>query len=84
MCQSASADETTELLEGYADRCKILEIAPAKTAVVDNCCHVRSKIKKALPDINVVLDVWHFQKRCVKRQVESDYFMVLVCLAHTH
>ncbi|KAH9940973.1 hypothetical protein B0H21DRAFT_697284 [Amylocystis lapponica] len=31
--------------------------------VVDNCCHVRSAIVKAFPDIKVVLDVWHFMMR---------------------
>lgn len=33
--------------------------------VVDNCCHVRNFIVKAMPEICVLLDVYHFLMRSV-------------------
>jgi hypothetical protein len=58
--------EIQELLEGLKRRCIELDIPFTEMITVDNCCHVRSQIMKALPDVQVVLDVFHFIKRCVK------------------
>jgi hypothetical protein len=63
LCQSGSAEETTEILEGYARRCEELKILPPEMVVVDNCCHVRNAVKKALPKTLIVLDVYHFLMR---------------------
>src|SRR5438876_3032090 len=32
--------------------------------VIDNCCQVRNAITKAIPTASVILDVYHFIKRC--------------------
>ena len=53
----------TEVLEGYKRRCDLLQVPYAEMAVMDNCCQVRSAIKKALPDVHIVLDVYHMLKR---------------------
>ena len=34
-------------------------------AVVDNCCTVHVIMNMALPDLEVLLDVWHFRERSV-------------------
>ncbi|KAH9939540.1 hypothetical protein B0H21DRAFT_698307, partial [Amylocystis lapponica] len=62
-CQSQSAAEIAEVLTGLKNRNILLDVADPEMVVVDNCCHVRSAIVKAFPDIKVVLDVWHFMMR---------------------
>lgn len=32
-------------------------------AVVDNCCDVRNFLVRGIPDLEVVLDVYHFMMR---------------------
>lgn len=32
-------------------------------AIVDNCCSVREYLLRGIPDIEVVLDVYHFMMR---------------------
>ena len=63
LCQSGSAEEITEILKGYTRRCEELKIPLPEMVVVDNCCHVRNAIKKALPKTLIVLDVYHFLMR---------------------
>jgi hypothetical protein len=76
-CQSASADEITEMLDGYMRRCKILKHPPPEMVIADNCCHVRKKIVKSIPETHVALDVFHFQKRCVDLLViRQKYWMI--------
>ncbi|GBE82885.1 hypothetical protein SCP_0412720 [Sparassis crispa] len=62
-CQSQSTSEIAEVLAGLKRRGELLQVPDPVLAVVDNCCHVRKSIKKALPEIDVVLDVWHFVGR---------------------
>ncbi|KAH9952137.1 hypothetical protein B0H21DRAFT_684053 [Amylocystis lapponica] len=62
-CQSQSTAEIAEVLTGLKRRNVLLDVADPEMVVVDNCCHVRSAIVKAFPDIKVVLDVWHFMMR---------------------
>lgn len=62
-CQTQSATEITEMLQGYVDRSELMGILLAIMIVVDNCCHVRSAILAVLPLILVVLDVFHFKMR---------------------
>ena len=66
LCQTQSPEEITEVLEGLKRRCDVLGVAWPESATVDNCCHVRSAIERAFPDIRVLLDVWHFIVRYVK------------------
>jgi len=65
-CQTASAAEIEEVLEGIKKRCLELGVPLPELVVVDNCCHVRQTVTKVLPDAHVVLDVFHFIKRRVK------------------
>ncbi|KAH9931192.1 hypothetical protein B0H21DRAFT_699867, partial [Amylocystis lapponica] len=62
-CQSQSTAEIAEVLTGLKHRNILLDVADPEMAVADNCCHVRSAIVKAFPEIKVVLDVWHFMMR---------------------
>ena len=59
-CQSASLAEATEILERIRNQCRELGIPYPELAVVDNCCTVHAFINVSLPDLEVVLDVWHF------------------------
>lgn len=34
--------------------------------VVDNCCQVRNAVARSIPSASIVLDVYHFLKRCVR------------------
>lgn len=60
LCLTQSMAEISELAQDYADRCKLLNVPPAEIAVVNNCCQIRSSMKRSLPDVAVVLDVYHF------------------------
>lgn len=62
-CQSVSPAEIQEVLEGFKRRCEEIGVPLPEMVIVDNCCHVRSSIVKALPEVDVVLDVWHFLAR---------------------
>ncbi|KAI0696201.1 hypothetical protein C8T65DRAFT_583603, partial [Cerioporus squamosus] len=55
--------QVEEILQGIKRRLTLLGISDPEIAVADNCCHIRSAIVKAFPDIAVVLDVWHFLMR---------------------
>ncbi len=63
LCLSQANVEVQELLEGVARRLHLLDFAQPEMATADNCCHVRAAIRKVFPDIDVVLDVWHFIMR---------------------
>lgn len=54
-----------EALNGYICCCKILGIAEPAMVIVDNCCQVRKAVLKALPEVHVALDVYHFMMRYV-------------------
>jgi hypothetical protein len=71
-CQTASADEITELLEGYKRRCEEMEILPPEMVTTDNCCQVRRAILKSIPETRVVLDVYHFYMRCTVISREDE------------
>jgi hypothetical protein len=71
MAQTAAADEVTEVLEGYSNRCKELDIQPPEQFVADNCCHVRPAIVKVFPKTCVALDVYHFLTRCARISMDS-------------
>lgn len=62
-CQTQSASEITEMLQGYVERCGLLGVLLALMVIVDNCCHSRNAILAALPLTLVVLDVFHFKQR---------------------
>lgn len=53
------------MLEGIALRHTILNVLLPIIAVVDNCCSVRSFLVRGIPDLEVVLDVYHFMMRSV-------------------
>ena len=62
---SKSNTEVTEMCAGIARRCEELEIPHPEMVIVDNCCHVRPAILKALPNTRVVLDFFHYRQRYV-------------------
>jgi hypothetical protein len=62
-CQSASLAKAQEVLEGIKWCCIELGIPVPEIVVVDNCCQVCSHLTKAMPDIHIVLDVYHFLMR---------------------
>ncbi|KAJ7138759.1 hypothetical protein C8R43DRAFT_1131921 [Mycena crocata] len=59
-CQSGSATEIVELLEGLKARLELLGVPLPEMVTVDNCCTVGNKIRDVLPLIKVLLDVYHF------------------------
>ena len=65
LCQSLSPVEAQELLDGLKRRCIALGVPEPEMAVVDNCCAVRNQLQKAMPDLQVVLDFYHFLMRYV-------------------
>ncbi|KAL6303302.1 hypothetical protein BKA93DRAFT_818125 [Sparassis latifolia] len=75
-CQSQSTSEIVEALEGLKRRDRLLGVPDPSMAVADNCCFVRAAVKKPMPEISVVLDVWHFMKRyliCVNNGTKNPY-----------
>lgn len=62
-CQSCSPTEAQEVLEGIKRRCAELGIPLPEMMVVDNCCQVRGHLTKVMPDMHIVLDVYHFLMR---------------------
>ncbi|KAJ7079416.1 hypothetical protein B0H15DRAFT_914092 [Mycena belliarum] len=48
---------------GIKRRCEALGLPLPEMIVVDNCCQVEKEIHKALPDIQVCLDIYHFMMR---------------------
>ncbi|KAF9540596.1 hypothetical protein CPC08DRAFT_650852, partial [Agrocybe pediades] len=52
-----------EILEQYSKRCETLGADLPVLVVVDNCCQVRRSIAEAIPNVLVVLDVYHFMMR---------------------
>ncbi|KAJ7157998.1 hypothetical protein C8R43DRAFT_1180381 [Mycena crocata] len=62
-CQSGSATEIVELLEGLKARLELLGVPLPEMVTVDNCCTVGNKIRDVLPLIKVLLDVYHFIMR---------------------
>ena len=59
-CQSCSPAEAQEVLEGIKQQCVELAIPFPEMMVVDNCCQVCSHLTKVMPDMRIVLDVYHF------------------------
>lgn len=57
--------ELKAALDGLKRRCEEIGVPPPKIVVADNCCQVWSSIHQALPDADVLLDVWHFVIRYV-------------------
>ncbi|KAI0365886.1 hypothetical protein BV20DRAFT_953305, partial [Pilatotrama ljubarskyi] len=62
-CQTQSNAEIEELLAGIKKRFGLLNIPDPDIVVADNCCHVRSPVKKVFPNTHVGLDVWHLLMR---------------------
>ncbi|KAJ7659689.1 hypothetical protein DFH06DRAFT_932790, partial [Mycena polygramma] len=52
-----------ELIESFKRRVELLGIKLPEIVTVDNCCTVGNKIRGVLPDIKVLLDVYHFIMR---------------------
>ncbi|KAF7969565.1 hypothetical protein HWV62_26925 [Athelia sp. TMB] len=52
-----------EVLKGIHLRLEILGLPAPEMIVVDNCCQVRARITRVLPDARVVLDMYHFMMR---------------------
>ena len=50
-------------MEGLKQRCIKLGIPESEMAVVDNCCTVRNQLNSVMPNLKVVLDVYHFVMR---------------------
>ena len=65
LCQTQANGEIEELLGGIRECCNALGVRGPEMVVVDNCCHVRRAIERALPNASTVLDVWHFIMRYV-------------------
>ncbi|KAJ7668743.1 hypothetical protein DFH06DRAFT_1378734 [Mycena polygramma] len=55
-CQSGSATEIVELIEGFKRRVELLGVKLPEMVTVDNCCTVGNKIRSVIPDIKVLLD----------------------------
>lgn len=51
------------MLGGIRLRHTILNVLLPTIAVVDNCCNVRKFLVHGIPDLEVVLDVYHFMMR---------------------
>ncbi|TFY76247.1 hypothetical protein EWM64_g7763 [Hericium alpestre] len=71
MCQSQKNVEMMEALDGYARRCKELNVDPPEITVVDSCCHFRGAILQSLPKTLVVLDVYHLNGRYLAAVVDG-------------
>ncbi|KAJ7277282.1 hypothetical protein C8J57DRAFT_1713702 [Mycena rebaudengoi] len=59
-CQSGSATEIMELLEGLKARLDHLGADDPEMVTVDNCCAIRKKILEVFPQLKILLDVYHF------------------------
>ncbi|KAJ6452711.1 hypothetical protein C8R47DRAFT_1256076 [Mycena vitilis] len=62
-CQSASPAEMYEVLVGLKNRCNELGVPFPDMLVSDNCCQIDKEVRRALPDIQICLDVFHFMMR---------------------
>ncbi|KAJ7635469.1 hypothetical protein DFH06DRAFT_675131 [Mycena polygramma] len=62
-CQSASPVEMYEVLTGLKKRCEELGVPFPQMFVADNCCQIEKEVRRALPDIQICLDVFHFMMR---------------------
>ncbi|KAI0287553.1 hypothetical protein BC826DRAFT_916945 [Russula brevipes] len=51
-----------DILKGIKRRGEILQVWPVDF-IADNCCQVRSEIKRVFPNASMCLDVWHFKQR---------------------
>ncbi|THH19481.1 hypothetical protein EW146_g1687 [Bondarzewia mesenterica] len=63
LCQSQANAEIEEILQGIHRRCIELKVQLPEMVIVDNCCHVRGAVRRALPDVQVALDTYHFLMR---------------------
>ncbi|KAI0746420.1 hypothetical protein C8Q80DRAFT_1219861 [Daedaleopsis nitida] len=59
-CHTHSNSKVEELLMELKQQFTLLGVAKPKVVIADNCCHVKSPIKRMFPQIAVCLDVWHF------------------------
>ena len=84
-CQTQANGEIEELLGGIRERCGALGVPDPEIVVVDNCCHVRRAIERALPNASTVLDVWHFIMRYVNTVsfFSSRPALMLICVTGT-
>ncbi|KAJ7872646.1 hypothetical protein B0H14DRAFT_2291039, partial [Mycena olivaceomarginata] len=64
-CQSASPAEMFEVLEGINRRCEELGMELPSMLVAENCCQIEKEAHKAMPDIQICLDVYHFMMRAI-------------------
>ncbi|KAK7050400.1 hypothetical protein R3P38DRAFT_3173760 [Favolaschia claudopus] len=62
-CQSASPAELFEVLEGIKKRCEELGVELPSMLVSDDCCKIEKEARKAMPDLQICLDVYHFMMR---------------------
>ncbi|KAI0283179.1 hypothetical protein BC826DRAFT_1110313 [Russula brevipes] len=66
-----------DILKGIKRRGEILQVWPVDF-IADNCCQVRSEIKRVFPNASMCLDVWHFKQRYLAvvmngRRTASEY-----------
>jgi hypothetical protein len=54
-----------EVLEGIKRRCEELGMELPSMLVADNCCQIEKEAHKAMPDIQICLDVYHFMMRYI-------------------
>lgn len=64
-CQSGSATEMIELIEAFKVRVELLGVPLPEMVTVDNCCTVGNKLREVIPNIKVLLDVYHFITRYI-------------------
>ncbi|KAK6971771.1 hypothetical protein R3P38DRAFT_3297859 [Favolaschia claudopus] len=62
-CQSASPAEMFEVLLGIKKRCEELGVELPSMLVSDDCCKIEKEAHKAMPDLQICLDVYHFMMR---------------------
>ncbi|KAJ7166768.1 hypothetical protein C8R46DRAFT_1351047 [Mycena filopes] len=75
-CQSGSATEIIELVGGFKARLELMGIKLPEMVTVDNCCTVGNKIREVLPDIKVLLDVYHFIMRYAAGDIKEAILKV--------
>ncbi|KAF8546806.1 hypothetical protein OG21DRAFT_1479620 [Imleria badia] len=74
LCQTKANAEITELLTGIRRRHETLGLPMPKMMVTNNCCQVRRAVESALPEMDCILDVWHF----IARYIASTLYVAVI------
>jgi hypothetical protein len=67
-----------EVLEGINRRCEELGMELPSMLVADNCCQIEKEAHKAMPDIQICLDVYHFMMRYILSFIRAPILMLFV------